>query len=70
MNLDDIKFTGYAFQIETKYKAYLKNFKLIEIPIIFSDRKYGTSKLNSTIISEAIFGVIGMRIKQILNINF
>ena len=70
INLDNIKFTGYAFQIEMKYKAYLKNFKLKEIPIIFSDRKYGVSKLNSTIISEAIFGVIGMRIKQILNIKF
>ena len=70
INLDNIKFTGYAFQIEMKYKAYLKNFKLKEMPIIFSDRKYGVSKLNSTIISEAIFGVIGMRIKQILNIKF
>ena len=70
INLDEIKFTGYAFQIEMKYKAYLKNFKLIEIPIIFSDRKYGVSKLNSSIISEAIFGVIGMRIKQIFNIKF
>jgi dolichol-phosphate mannosyltransferase len=70
IDLDNIKFTGYAFQIEMKYKSYLKNFKIIEVPIIFSDRKFGTSKLNGSIISEAIFGVIAMRIKKIFNIKF
>jgi dolichol-phosphate mannosyltransferase len=70
IDLDNIKFTGYAFQIEMKYKSFLKNFKIIEVPIIFSDRLYGVSKLNSSIISEAIFGVINMRIKKILNIKF
>ncbi|MDG1219649.1 MAG: polyprenol monophosphomannose synthase, partial [Flavobacteriaceae bacterium] len=45
IDLDNIKFTGYAFQIEMKYKSYLKNFKIIEVPIIFSDRKFGISKL-------------------------
>jgi len=70
IDLDNIKFTGYAFQIEMKYKSYLKNFKIIEVPIIFSDRKFGTSKLNGGIISEAIFGVIAMRIKKIFNIKF
>jgi dolichol-phosphate mannosyltransferase len=70
MDLDNIKFTGYAFQIEMKYKSYLKNFKIIEVPIIFSDRVYGVSKLNGSIISEAIFGVIAMRIKNIFNIKF
>lgn len=70
IDLDNIKFTGYAFQIEMKYKSYLKNFKIIEVPIIFSDRLFGVSKLNGSIISEAIFGVIAMRIKNIFNIKF
>ena len=70
IDLDNIKFTGYAFQIEMKYKSYLKNFKIIEVPIIFSDRLFGVSKLNGSIISEAIFGVIAMRIKKIFNIKF
>lgn len=70
INLDTIKFSGYAFQIEMKYKAYLKNFKIIEVPIVFTDRKYGLSKLNGSIISEAIFGVLSMRIKNIFNIKF
>ncbi|MDC1180594.1 polyprenol monophosphomannose synthase [Flavobacteriaceae bacterium] len=70
IDLDNVKFTGYAFQIEMKYKSYLKNFKIIEVPIIFSDRKFGISKLNGSIISEAIFGVIAMRIKKIFNIKF
>jgi len=70
IDLDNIKFTGYAFQIEMKYKSYLKNFKIIEVPIIFSDRKFGISKLNGSIISEAIFGVIAMRLKKIFNIKF
>ena len=70
IDLDNIKFKGYAFQIEMKYKSYLKNFKIIEVPIIFSDRLFGVSKLNGNIISEAIFGVIAMRIKNIFNIKF
>ena len=70
IDLDNIKFTGYAFQIEMKYKSYLKNFKIIEVPIIFSDRLFGVSKLNGSIISEAIFGVIAMKIKNIFNIKF
>ena len=53
-----------------KYKSYLKNFKIIEVPIVFSDRVYGVSKLNGSIISEAIFGVLGMKIKKIFNIKF
>ena len=65
IQLDKIKFTGYAFQIEMKYKAWLHGFNLKEISIIFTDRTKGTSKLDSSIISEAIFGVIGMRIKGI-----
>ncbi len=65
INLDKVKFIGYAFQIEMKFKAYLKKFNIIEIPVIFTDRTQGVSKLSSGIISEAIFGVIAMRIKSL-----
>ncbi len=67
LDLEDIKFVGYAFQIEMKFKAYLKRFKIVEIPVIFVDRTKGESKLSSSIISEAIFGVITMKIKSIFN---
>lgn len=65
LNLDTIKFIGYAFQIEMKFKAYIKKFNIVEIPVIFTDRTRGESKLSSGIISEAIFGVISMKIKSI-----
>ena len=65
LNLDKIKFIGYAFQIEMKFKTYIKKFKIIEVPVIFTDRINGESKLSSGIISEAIFGVISMKIKSI-----
>lgn len=69
LNLDQIKFVGYAFQIEMKFKAYLKKFKLVEVPVIFTDRTKGESKLSSSIISEAIFGVISMKIKSLFKSN-
>ena len=62
-----IKFKGYAFQIEMKFKAYNLNYKLYEIPIIFTDRIRGESKLNLSIISEAIFGLIFMKLKHTLS---
>ena len=65
INLDEIKFVGYAFQIEMKYKSYLKKFKIKEVPIVFTDRVKGESKLSGGIISEAIFGVIKMKFKSI-----
>ncbi|NCP04718.1 MAG: glycosyltransferase, partial [Flavobacteriales bacterium] len=65
LDLNEIKFIGYAFQIEMKFKAYLKKFKIVEIPVIFTDRTKGESKLSSGIISEAIFGVISMKIKSV-----
>ena len=65
LNLNKIKFTGYAFQIEMKFKAYCKKFVIKEIPVIFTDRTKGESKLSSGIISEAIFGVISMKCKSI-----
>lgn len=67
INLDNIRFVGYAFQIEMKFKAHLKNFKIIEVPVIFTDRTKGESKMSSGIISEAIFGVIGMKFKSVFN---
>ena len=61
---ESIRFTGYAFQIEMKFKAWVKGFRLTEIPIVFTDRARGTSKMNRSIISEAIFGIILMKIKS------
>ena len=66
INLDEITFIGYAFQIEMKYNTYNKKFNIQEIPIIFTDRLYGISKLSKGIIKEAVFGVIQMRLKTIL----
>jgi len=62
--LDKIKFIGYAFQIEMKYRTYAKKFKIVEVPIIFTDRTKGQSKMSNSIIKEAIFGVIVLRIKK------
>ncbi|HEU0135727.1 MAG TPA: polyprenol monophosphomannose synthase [Flavobacterium sp.] len=67
IDLDKIKFVGYAFQIEMKYRAYAKNFRIIEVPIIFTDRTRGESKMSNAIIQEAVFGVISLRIKKLLN---
>ncbi len=61
IDLDKIRFLGYAFQIELKFKAWKNNFKIIEIPITFTDRVRGKSKMNGSIISEAIFGVLKMK---------
>ena len=65
INLDEIKFIGYAFQIEMKFKAYKKGFKIVEIPIIFTDRVRGKSKMSGGIITEAIFGVISLKWKSL-----
>jgi dolichol-phosphate mannosyltransferase len=65
IDLESVKFVGYAFQIEMKYKAYLRAFNIVEIPVIFTDRTKGESKLSGSIISEAIFGVITMKIKSV-----
>ena len=68
INLEAIKFVGYAFQIEMKFKTHLKKFKIKEVPVIFTDRTKGTSKMSKGIISEAIFGVLTMKLKSIFNI--
>ena len=67
IDLDKIKFIGYAFQIEMKFRTYKKKFKIKEIPVVFTDRTKGESKLSSGIISEAIFGVFKMKINSIFN---
>jgi len=64
MELDEIKFKGYAFQIEMKYTAYKCGFTIKEVPIIFINRTLGVSKMNSSIFGEAVFGVIQMRIRS------
>ncbi len=64
MELDKIKFKGYAFQIEMKYTAYKCGFTIKEVPIIFINRVLGVSKMNGGIFGEAIFGVIQMRIRS------
>lgn len=61
INLDAIRFIGYAFQIEMKYVAWKLSFKLREVPITFVDRKYGVSKMNSGIIEEGILGVLKLK---------
>ena len=65
INLDKITSVGYAFQIEMKYAAYRNKFILKEVPIFFADREKGTSKMNSSIIMEAIWGVIAMRVNSL-----
>jgi len=63
INLDKIKFVGYAFQIEMKFKAWKHKFNIKEVSVIFTDRDLGTSKMSGNIVSEALFGVIKMRLK-------
>jgi|TARA_B100000959_G_scaffold280021_1_gene341145 dolichol-phosphate mannosyltransferase len=64
INFDKIQFVGYAFQIEMKFKAWKYGFKIVEIPVIFTDRAEGTSKMSGGIFLEAVFGVIQMKMKS------
>ncbi len=64
IDLDNIKFKGYAFQIEMKFTALQLGFKAIEVPIIFTDRQEGQSKMSGSIFKEAFFGVMEMKIKS------
>jgi dolichol-phosphate mannosyltransferase len=61
INLDEIHFVGYAFQIEMKFAAWKLGFKIKEVPIIFEDRKFGSSKMNKGIVKEGILGVLNLR---------
>lgn len=61
INLDEIRFTGYAFQIEMKFATWKLQFRIKEVPIIFQDRTYGVSKMNKGIVKEGILGVLKLR---------
>lgn len=63
IKLDKIQFVGYAFQIEMKFKAWKHGFNIKEVSVIFTDRTLGESKMSKTIITEAVFGIVSMRIK-------
>ncbi len=67
IGLDKIKLKGYGFQVEMKYRAFKKGFKIVEVPIIFTNRIKGQSKMNGGIIGEAIFGIIKLKWKSIIN---
>ena len=64
IKLEKIQFIGYAFQIEMKFKAWKYGFKIIEVPVIFTDRTQGSSKMSGGIFMEAVIGVIQMKIKS------
>ena len=64
IDLEHIRFKGYAFQIEMKFTAYKCGFKIIEVPVIFINRELGTSKMNSSIFGEAVFGVIKLKVNS------
>lgn len=65
MDLDNIRFKGYAFQIEMKFTAFKYGFKIVEVPIVFVNRVLGESKMNSSIFSEAVFGVIKLKMSSL-----
>lgn len=67
LDLDAVRFKGYAFQIEMKYSAYKSGFKIAEVPIVFVNRVLGVSKMNSGIFSEAMFGVLRLRLDGMFN---
>lgn len=65
INLDEIRFLGYAFQIEMKFAAWKLGFKIKEVPILFEDRKFGVSKMHKGIIQEGILGVLKLRFNSL-----
>jgi dolichol-phosphate mannosyltransferase len=67
IDLDAIRFKGYAFQIEMKFTAYQMDYKVCEVPIVFVNRVLGTSKMNSSIFGEALFGVLKLKWSSIFN---
>lgn len=66
IDLKNIKLKGYGFQIEMKFRAFKKGFKIVEVPIIFTNRELGESKMNGGIIHEAVFGVLNLKWKSII----
>ncbi|MFS4415965.1 polyprenol monophosphomannose synthase [Maribacter sp. 2307ULW6-5] len=69
IELDSVRFVGYAFQIEMKFRAYLKNYTIEEVSIIFRDREKGKSKMSGSIISEAVWGVFAMKLRSLFQRN-
>jgi dolichol-phosphate mannosyltransferase len=67
INFNAIRFVGYAFQIEMKFAAWKLGFKIVEIPITFVDRKFGTSKMHGAIIKEGVFGVLNIQWSSLFN---
>lgn len=65
LDLDKVRFVGYAFQIEMKFKTWKHGFKIIEVPVIFTDRTEGESKMSGGIFAEAVFGVINMKLRSL-----
>lgn len=65
INFDQIRFKGYAFQIEMKFTAWQLGFKVVEVPIVFTDRTEGTSKMSGGIFNEAVWGVLSMKMRSI-----
>ena len=68
INLNKIQFVGYAFQIEMKFKAWKYGFNLVEVPVVFTDRTEGTSKMSGGIFFEAVLGVIQMKIRSLFKV--
>jgi dolichol-phosphate mannosyltransferase len=64
LDLDRIRFVGYAFQIEMKFKSFIAGFKIVEVPIVFKDRELGHSKMNASIVKEAVWGVLRLKWDQ------
>jgi dolichol-phosphate mannosyltransferase len=69
INIDSVKFIGYAFQIEMKFRAYLQHYKIVEVPIVFTDRIRGKSKMSTSIVGEAVFGVLKMKLESLFQKN-
>ena len=70
INFDNIKFTGYAFQIEMKYTIWKLGGKIVEVPIIFFDRTVGESKMSSGIFREAVIGVLSLRFRNVKKLHY
>ena len=67
--LDRVRFVGYAFQIEMKFRTHILGFKIEEVPIVFKDRELGKSKMSSAIVGEAVIGVLKLKWQSVFNKN-
>jgi dolichol-phosphate mannosyltransferase len=67
IDLDNIRFKGYAFQVEMKFVAYLHGFKIVEVPIVFINRTAGVSKMNGSIFGEALYGILALKFRSLFH---